>query len=66
MMCVCVTVVTERQEIHTPAEELETATELQPETHTTTHDVPENHNVSTGGYRTQVSGVWIEMWLTFS
>lgn len=45
--------VTERQEIHTPAEELETATELQPETHTTTHDVPENHNVSTDAELTE-------------
>lgn len=49
MMCVCVTVVTVNQDVHTPAEEFETTTELEPETNTTTCDVPENHYVSTGG-----------------
>ena len=65
-MCVCVTVVTESQDVETSVEEPETATEQRPETNTTTHDVPENHDISTGGYHTQLSGVWSEMWLTFS
>jgi hypothetical protein len=66
MMCVCVTVVTDSQDVETSAEEPETATEQRPETNTTTHDVPENHDISTGGYHKQLSGVWSEMWLTFS
>jgi hypothetical protein len=65
MMCVCVTVVTESQDVETSADKPETATELRPETNTTTHDVPEN-DILTGGYHTQLSGVWSEMWLTFS
>lgn len=64
-MCVCVTVVTESQDVETSADEPETATELRAETNTTTHDVPENHDISTGGYHTQLSGLWSEMWLTF-
>jgi len=66
MMCVCITVVTESQDVETSAEEPETATELRPESNSTTHDVSENHDISTGGYHTQLSGSWIEMWLTFS
>jgi len=65
-MCVCVTVVTESQDVETSADEPGTATELRSETNTTTHDVPENHDISTGGYHTQLSGLWSEMWLTFS
>jgi len=66
MMCVSVTVVTESQDVETSAEEPETATELRPESNTTTHDVSENHDISTGWYHTQRSGVWSEMWLAFS
>jgi len=58
MMCVCVTVVTESQDVETSAGEPDTATELRPESNTTTHDVSENHDISTGGYHTQLSGVW--------
>lgn len=65
-MCVCVNVVTESQDVETSVEEPETATKLRPETNTTTHDVPENHDISTGGYHTQLYGVWGEMFFTFS
>jgi len=60
MMCVCVTVVTESQDVETSAGESEIATELRQETNTTTHDASENHDISTGRYHTQLSGVSVK------
>jgi hypothetical protein len=59
MMCVCVTVTAESQEIQASAEEFEGTTEIQSEITTNPGDEPENHNVPTGGYHSnfpKVSG----------
>lgn len=45
--------VTESQDVETSADEPETATKLRPETNTTTHDVPENHDISTDAELTE-------------
>jgi hypothetical protein len=49
MMCVCVTVTAESQQMQELAE-LEGAIEAQPEVTTTTRNEPENHDVPNGGY----------------
>jgi tyrosine 3-monooxygenase len=45
--------VTESQDVETSAGEPDTATELRPESNTTTHDVSENHDISTDAELTE-------------
>jgi hypothetical protein len=52
MMCVCITVTTEIQEVRVSAPEGEEATECQPEP-TATQEEPEHSDVATGGYRSK-------------
>lgn len=52
MMCVCITVTPESQEVRVSAADGEETTECQPESYAT-RDEPENRDVSTGGYHSK-------------